>query len=177
MQPRMWGSSSNGATVVESTRVRVWLSLGSNIEPRTNIQRALDELRKEFGELRISPIYESEAIGCEGNDFLNLVVGIETQLPVEALRSSLRAIETKLGRRRQSDKYAPRTLDIDLLIYGNLVIEGEGYRLPHDDITRYAFVLLPLSEVAGEEIHPRIGLSYRELWKRFDDPTQHLWRI
>jgi 2-amino-4-hydroxy-6-hydroxymethyldihydropteridine diphosphokinase len=163
--------------VVESAGLRVWLSLGSNIEPRTHIRQALDELRKEFGELQISPIYESRAIGCEGDDFLNLVVGIETQLPVESLRSLLRAIETKLGRQRQSDKYAPRTLDIDLLTYGDLVVEGEGYRLPHDDITRYAFVLLPLSEVAGEEIHPRTGLSYRELWERFDDPSQDLWRV
>lgn len=175
MQRRMSVWSSKEAVVAET--VKAWLSLGSNIEPQANIDEALDGLRAEFGALVVSPVYRSRAVGCEGNDFLNLVVGVKTSLPVKLLRSRLRALEAKQGRQRQADKNAPRTLDIDLLTYGDLVVETDEFSLPNDDITRYAFVLLPLSEVAGDQIHPLTGLSYGELWSRFNDPSQRLWRV
>ncbi|MBA1330900.1 2-amino-4-hydroxy-6-hydroxymethyldihydropteridine pyrophosphokinase, partial [Candidatus Endoriftia persephone str. Guaymas] len=88
----------------------------------------------------------------------------------------LRWIEEKNGRQRESDKFAPRTLDVDLLTYGDVVVDEPGLQLPRDEITRYAFVLLPLSEVAGDEIHPVTGQSYRELWRAFNAPEQRLWR-
>lgn len=157
--------------------VRVWLSLGSNIEREKHIRRALEDLRNAFGELVVSPVYESPPVGSTGDNFYNLVVGIETELPVEILAGQLRRIEESNGRQRGVDKNAPRTLDIDLLTYADLILDRGGIQLPRDEITRYAFVLLPLSEVAAEEIHPLSGLSYRELWARFDDPSQELWRV
>ena len=162
--------------MVEAELVRAWLSLGSNIEPRRYIPQALTDLTAEFGELVISPIYESEAVGFEGDNFHNLVVGIATRLSLQELVLKLRWIEEKNGRQRESDKFAPRTLDVDLLTYGDVVVDEPGLQLPRDEITRYAFVLLPLSEVAGDEIHPVTGQSYRELWRAFNAPEQRLWR-
>ncbi len=163
--------------MIEAESVRVWLSLGSNINRQSSIKHALVDLRAEFGELVVSPIYESEAVGCAGENFYNLVVGIETALPIPDLIARLRRIEERNGRLRNADKFAPRTLDIDLLTYGDQVVELENIHLPRDEITRYAFVLLPLSEVATNEVHPLSGLSYRELWASFNEPSQKLWRV
>jgi 2-amino-4-hydroxy-6-hydroxymethyldihydropteridine diphosphokinase len=163
--------------VAEDRAVRVWLSLGSNIERQRHIRQALEDLRKGFGSLVVSPIYESEAVGCEGENFFNLVVGIRTSLSIEDLAHRLRDIERQHGRRRSSDKFAPRTLDIDILTYGDRVVDQDDIQLPRDEITRYAFVLLPLSEVAGGEVHPPTGLTYRELWESFKQTAQPLWRV
>ncbi len=157
--------------------VRAWLSVGSNIDRQTSISRALQQLKGEFGPLSVSPTYESTAVGCDGENFYNLVVGIETSLSIPELNRRLRRIEEQNGRQRTADKFAPRTLDIDLLTYGDQVYDQEGIQLPRDEITRYAFVLLPLSDVAGDEIHPLTGLSYQELWAGFDATGQHLWRV
>lgn len=157
--------------------VRVWLSLGSNIDRQRHISLALEDLRAAFGELVVSPIYESEAVGCPGDNFYNLVVGIETALSIPILARRLRAIEEKNGRLRNVDKFAPRTLDIDLLTYGDQVVDTPEVQLPRNEITHYAFVLLPLSEVAAGEIHPLNGLTYAELWEKFEDPSQALWRV
>jgi 2-amino-4-hydroxy-6-hydroxymethyldihydropteridine diphosphokinase len=163
--------------VPEGGAVRAWLSLGSNIDRRRHIRQALEDLRSHFGELQMSPVYESEAVGCAGDNFYNLVVGIRTALPIEALVERLREIERQHGRLRSDDKFAPRTLDIDLLTYADWVVDKPGIQLPRDEITHYAFVLLPLAEVAGNEVHPLTGLTYRELWETFDHRTQPLWRV
>ena len=162
--------------MIETGGLRAWLSLGSNIDRQLNIKNALLDLRAEFGELVVSPIYESKAVGTAGDNFHNLVVGIETALPIPELIAKLRHIEEKNGRRRSADRNAPRTLDVDLLTYGTQVVAAGNYQLPRDEITRYAFVLQPLADVAPDEIHPLSGLSYRELWAGFNDPSQKLWR-
>ena len=153
------------------------MSLGSNIERQRHIRQALQDLHNRFGPLVVSPIYESEAVGCAGNNFYNLVVGIRTKLSIEDLARRLREIEQQHGRSRTSDKFAPRTLDIDLLTYADRVVDQADIQLPRDEITRYAFVLLPLSEVAGDEVHPLTGLTYRELWESFEQTAQPLWRV
>jgi 2-amino-4-hydroxy-6-hydroxymethyldihydropteridine diphosphokinase len=163
--------------VPEGGAVRAWLSLGSNIDRRRHIRQALEDLRSHFGELQMSPVYESEAVGCAGDNFYNLVVGIRTALPIEALVERLREIERQHGRLRSDDKFAPRTLDIDLLTYGDRVVDGPEIQLPRDEITRYAFVLRPLAEVAGNEVHPLTGLTYHELWEEFDQQAQPLWPV
>lgn len=170
-------SSLSVAGVTESLPVRAWLSLGSNIQPRQHIRQAMRDLHQEFGDLQISPVYESEAVGCAGDNFYNLVVGIYTRLSVLDLSKRLREIEEGSGRRRDADKFAPRTLDIDLLTYGSRAEPAGDIELPRDEIRRYAFVLLPLSEVAGDELHPLTGKTYRELWQEFNDPSQVLWRV
>ena len=156
---------------------RVWLSLGSNIDREENIRAAVRTLRRVFGRLILSSVYEGEAVGFQGPPFFNLVVGAETERGPQELIELFRRIEQDQGRCRGVDKFAPRTLDIDLLTYGDQVIQLEKVSLPRDEITRYAFVLLPLAEVAGEERHPLNGLSYRELWERFDQTSQPLWRV
>ncbi len=157
--------------------VRAWLSLGSNIDPKHRIPAAIEVLREQFGELVVSPVYESEAVGFSGDNFWNLVVGIETRLPATELAQRLREIESEHGRVRGAEKFSSRTLDIDLLTYGHRLIDGEGVQVPRDEILRYAFVLLPLSEVAPDERHPVTGLTYREHWERFDAAGQPLWRV
>lgn len=154
--------------------VRVWLSLGSNIEPEGNIRSAIAELKQRFGDLIISPVYESEPVGFDGAPFLNLVVGFDSMLSVAAIADLLRRIEHEHGRLRDGNAFAPRTLDIDLLTYGQQEIHTPGIDLPRDEIKRYAFVLLPLSQVAGDELHPIEGVSYRRLWQLFDEPGQRL---
>jgi len=146
---------------------RCWISIGSNQDRERCIRGAVTALRKRFGELILSRVYESEAVGFQGHPFYNLVAGIDTDEPAVRVRAALRAIEDAFGRVRGPEKFAPRTLDLDLLTYGDRVDGEDGQDLPRDEILTYAFVLGPLAEVAGREIHPVVGLSYRDLWERF----------
>ncbi len=122
-----------------------------------------------------SPVYESAAVGFAGDPFLNLVVGADTGWPIEVVQRRLREIEDAHGRVRGPDRFAPRTLDIDLLTYGDAV--RPDLDLPRDEIERYAFVLGPLADVAPDEAHPTVGQSYGALWAAFDRAAQPLRRI
>lgn len=144
---------------------QVYVSVGSNVDKEANIRTAVASLRRCFGELTLSTVYETEAVGFDGEHFHNLVVGFETGLSPARLAAVLRRIEAAHGRRRGGQRYAPRTLDLDLLMYDDLVLEQDGLRLPRDEITRYAHVLGPLAEVAGDRVHPRLGRPLRELWR------------
>jgi len=152
---------------------RVWVSVGSNIERERHIRSALDELRDLFGELILSPVYETPAVGFEGDPFFNLVLGFDTELPPARLHGLLREIENRNARQRDGVQFGPRTLDLDLLTYGAIATEDGGKSLPRDEILRYAFVLAPLADVAGEERHPLLGRSYRELWDAFPVSDRH----
>jgi 2-amino-4-hydroxy-6-hydroxymethyldihydropteridine diphosphokinase len=155
--------------------MRVWLSLGSNIDPESNIRLAVRNLRRIFGPLMLSSVYSGEAVGFDGDPFLNMVVGLDTELPVSQLMERLRGVEDSQGRvRDEKDKNSPRTIDIDLLTYGDLPLMAGRVVLPRDEITRYAFVLKPLAEVAGDEVHPLTGRTYGELWAAFDKTRQTL---
>lgn len=153
---------------------RVWVSLGSNIDRERCIRGAVAALRERYGELTVSRVFESEAVEFEGRPFYNLVVGFHTGENPAALRAQFRRIEDAFGRVRGRERFADRTLDIDLLTYGDLVTRDEGIGLPRDEIVRYAFVLRPLAEVAGDEVHPRTGRTYRSLWEGFDRGSQPL---
>ncbi|MCU7851082.1 MAG: 2-amino-4-hydroxy-6-hydroxymethyldihydropteridine diphosphokinase [Candidatus Thiodiazotropha sp. (ex Monitilora ramsayi)] len=163
--------------MTEPGPVRAWLSLGSNVTPQIQIASAIEALSARFGELTVSTIYESMAVGFSGENFLNLVVGIKTQLSPQALVAVLREIEMSHGRVRGGEKFSSRTLDIDLLTYGDQIIDQGSLQVPRDEILRYAFVLLPLSEVAGNERHPQTGQTYRDLWEAFDHSEQPLWPV
>ena len=158
-------------------RVRVWLSLGSNMDREYNIRSAITALEKVFGRLIISPVYESDAVGFTGDPFLNLVVGVETDWTPQQLVALLRSIEHSHGRERSGEKFSARTLDIDLLTYGHQVLHAPGIDLPRKEITRYAFVLQPLAKVAGNELHPVLGVSYAALWRAFDKSRQSLREV
>lgn len=156
---------------------RVYLSLGSNIEREKNILACLDALAEHFGELIISPVYESESVGFEGDNFYNLVVGIDSALSVGELAVIMRDIETANKRSRAGPKFGPRTLDIDILTCGELSGLIDGVALPRDEVTENAFVLLPLVDIAPDEKHPVSGKSYRDIAANFTGSKQKLWRI
>lgn len=156
--------------------MRAYLSLGSNTERERYIGAALDALAVHFGELLISSVYESEAVGFSGNNFYNLVVGIDTSLSVAELSACLKGIEDDNGRDRSGPRFSGRTLDIDILTYGDLQHPVDGVQLPRDEILHNAFVLRPLAELVPGECHPVLGETYAHLWKGYNRP-QRLWPI
>ncbi len=156
---------------------QVFLSLGSNIRRHEHIAAGLDALYVRFGSLRVSSVYESKSVGFDGSNFFNLVVGIDTDLGIAALSESLKKIEDDNGRCRQGPKFSPRTLDIDILVYGDFVGVEAGINLPRAEITQNAFVLLPLAEIAGDQRHPSLRQSYASLWQAYDKQSQSLWPV
>lgn len=156
---------------------QVYLSLGSNIDQARHIRACLDALENHFGQLLISPIYESEAVGFAGDNFYNLAVKVTTDLSVGELLSILRQIEDDNGRVRKCERFSARTLDIDILTYDDLVGVFDGVELPRDEILKNAFVLWPLANIAADELHPLARQSYAELWRAFDKNSQKLWAI
>ncbi len=157
--------------------VRVYLSLGSNIDREQHLRAAYRALHAAYGELIVSSVYESEAVGFSGDHFFNLVVGINTDKPLTVLAAELRAIEEANGRQRSGPKFSARTLDIDVLNYGDAVGLIGGIQLPRDEVLKNAFVLQPLAEIAGGERHPETGLSYAEHWAAYDKARQKLWVV
>ncbi|WP_323815886.1 2-amino-4-hydroxy-6-hydroxymethyldihydropteridine diphosphokinase [Cellvibrio sp. NN19] len=155
----------------------IYLSLGSNVNRHKNIVAALDALCALFGELQISSVYESKSVGFDGSNFFNLVVGAETLLSITELSEKLKRIEDDNGRKRNGPKFSPRTLDIDILTYGDFVGVESGVELPRAEITKNAFVLLPLAEIAPQLLHPQLQKSYQQLWAEYDQASQSLWSI
>lgn len=145
-----------------------YISVGSNIDKRKNVLASLLALRQQFGELVVSSIYESEAVGFSGASFYNCIVGFSSELDVKDVARQLRQIEVDNGRTRSCTKFSPRTLDLDLILYGDLVVNDGRLQIPRDEIERYAFVLEPLAEVAPTLKHPISQISYAELWEKFD---------
>ena len=155
---------------------QVYVSIGSNIDRRNNIAAALRMLVAEYGELEQSSVYESDAVGFDSAGFYNLVVGFRTCDTAHAVQEKLHIIEERCGRRRTAE-LAARTLDLDLLLYDDLVINEGKLVLPRADIIRYAFVLGPLAEIAGNLRHPVSGERYADMWSAFDLAQQPLQRV
>ena len=148
--------------------MRGYISIGSNIEKEIHIPASLQALETHFGKLVLSSIYESEPVGFSGELFHNLIVRFESNLDVKTVAKQLRQIELDNGRTRESQKFSSRTLDLDLILYGDLIISDGRLQIPRDEIERYAFVLEPLAEIAPLEPHPLSGISYGQLWENFD---------
>jgi len=155
---------------------QVYVSVGSNVDRRKNIALALEQLANEFGAIEQSSVYESDAVGFNSAPFYNLVIGFCSDESPRDIQEKLHAIEDSCGRVR-SRELSARTMDLDLLLYADLVVDEAGLCLPRSDITLYAFVLCPLAEIAGEEKHLITGESYANMWSAFDDPEQVLTRI
>ena len=145
-----------------------YISIGSNIAREIDIPSSLNALRKLFGDLVVSSVYETEAVGFVGDKFHNLVVQFESELSAKEVAKLLRQIELDHGRSRESQKFSPRTLDLDLILYGEQVISDGRLRIPRDEIERYAFVLEPLAEIAADCAHPVTKQRYGQLWQDFD---------
>jgi 2-amino-4-hydroxy-6-hydroxymethyldihydropteridine diphosphokinase len=156
---------------------QVYVSVGSNIDREANVRSGIAALRRYYGELCLSSVYESRSVGFEGDNFYNLVVGFQTDQEVDIVASSLRTIEAEHGRVRGGPRFSPRTLDLDLLLYDDLVQHAPGLDIPRDEITHNAFVLWPLVEIAPKACHPVLHQTYAELWQAFDKTKQSLWVI
>lgn len=156
---------------------QVFLGIGSNIERERYITAGLDALQGLFGELALSSVYDSAAVGFEGQAFLNLVAGVDTSLSLADLATRLRHIETEHGRPANAPRFSPRQLDIDILTYDDRVGSFHGVQLPREEILENAFVLCPLAELAPGELHPVAKRSYESLWQAYDRAAQPLCRV
>lgn len=155
---------------------RVYISIGSNQQAEQHVRGALDALSERFGPLLISSVYESEAIGFTGDNFLNLVVGLDTAESLDTLAAWLKTVEDDNGRRRDVPRFSSRTLDLDILTYGDQVGYPEGVELPRREILKNAFVLRPMAEIAPHDLHPSEQRSYASLWQDYSS-SQRLWAI
>jgi 2-amino-4-hydroxy-6-hydroxymethyldihydropteridine diphosphokinase len=144
--------------------MRVFLSIGSNLSNRKkNMENALIEISKIVKILEVSSLYETEPIGeKEQPDFLNAVLEIDTELEPYQLINLLKGIESSLGRKKK-EKWDPREIDIDILFYGNEIIETKNLKIPHPEIEKRKFVLVPLSEINSNFIHPKRNKTVEEL--------------
>jgi len=153
----------------------VFVGIGSNIAPEKHVREGMEDLLKLFPDCVFSELYESKAVGFEGDNFINLVARFSTDLSIAEVSKSLGRIEDASGRTRLGPKFSARTLDIDLLLYDDVVCSSP-VELPRDEITKNAFVLLPLSELAADLKHPVLKQSYAKLWQQYPKNKQSLWR-
>ena len=153
---------------------RIYISLGSNIDRENNTRAGVEALQELFGELELSSVYESDAVGFEGDAFYNMVIACDSDENVHVVNKALADIEDENGRDRSGPKFSSRTLDLDLLLYDDLIIDENGLSLPRDEILKNAFVLWPLSEIAPELKHPIVKQRYFDLWLAFDKSKENL---
>ncbi len=145
---------------------RVYVSIGSNIDRAYHIQSAIETLDSQFDNFRYSPIYETPAVGFDGDNFYNLVASFDTSLTFRELEQQLKWIEDNSGRDRNVEKFSARTLDIDLLLYDQQILLQQGINIPRDEILRYAFVLRPLADLQPDLLHPQTGKTMAFHWQQ-----------
>jgi 2-amino-4-hydroxy-6-hydroxymethyldihydropteridine diphosphokinase len=155
----------------------VYVAAGSNVEPERNLHAAKQQLERYFPGVRFSSWYRNAAVGFEGDDFINFVAGFATTLSVHAVVERLHAIESLCGRPRDAPKWASRSMDLDVLLYGELICDEPKLSLPRPDLLKRAYMLGPLAELAPEVAHPTEGLTIGELWQRFDQVAHPMQRI
>jgi 2-amino-4-hydroxy-6-hydroxymethyldihydropteridine diphosphokinase len=157
--------------------VDVYVSAGSNVAPEENLRLACRELRKRFGSIDVSSVYRNPPVGFVGDDFLNLVLRFRTDEPPAAIIAELERLHALAGRVRASARFAPRTLDLDLLLYGSAVLPEPPIRVPREDIGEYGFVLGPIAELAPELRHPLTGETMAGMWANFDKRRHPMERV
>ena len=155
----------------------VYVAAGSNVEPLKHLARALDALEEVYGDVVISPAYRNAAVGFEGEDFVNLVVGFHTDESVQRVRERLQKIEAACGRPPAAPKWAPRTMDLDILLYDDVVSEEPGLLLPRPDLVRRPYMLEPMARIAPDRRHPTLGRTMLELWRSLDDGSHPMTEV
>lgn len=150
----------------------VYVGLGSNIDPEDNLRLGVGELRRRYGDVVVSSVYRNAAVGFEGDDFLNLVARFDSDEDAREINRQIEQIHDLAGRERGEERFAARALDIDLLLYDDLVVDEPPLQLPRDDVLEYSFVLRPLAEIAPELAHPVTGRTMRDHWQECD-PDRH----
>ena len=161
----------------EPAAVDVYVSAGSNVAPEENLSLACRELARRFGPLDLSGVYRNPPVGFSGDDFLNLVLRFRTAEAPATVVAELERLHALAGRVRGQERFAPRTVDLDLLLYGAAVLPGAGIRVPREDILKYGFVLGPLAQLAPELRHPVTGQTMAELWAHFDQARYPMERV
>jgi 2-amino-4-hydroxy-6-hydroxymethyldihydropteridine diphosphokinase len=142
-----------------------WLGLGSNINAETHIRAGISALKETFGDVSLSPAYASTAVGFEGADFINLVARVETDMQPLELRQFLRDLEDRYGRKRDAPKFSDRSLDIDILLYDDLVLLSPVLEIPRAEILKFAHVLKPLADLDPGLVHPSELRSLNDIWE------------
>lgn len=156
---------------------QVYVAIGSNVNPEENVAKAARELQRVFPSARFSSWYRNRAVGFDGDDFVNGVVGFTTDLPLRGVIEHLHAIEALCGRPRNAPRWAPRAMDLDVLLYDNVVCNEPTLTLPRPDLLKRPYMLGPLAELAPQVMHPTAGLTIGELWQRFDRDAHAMTRI
>lgn len=147
---------------------QVFVAAGSNVEPQANLTRALAQLARRFHAVQVSPWYQNAAVGFDGEDFINLVFGFQTDLGVHDMLAQLREVEALCGRPRNAPKWAARSMDLDVLLYDHLVLDDPQLKLPRPDLLLRPYMLGPLADIAPNLVHPTQGRTIGELWSAFD---------
>ena len=142
-----------------------WLGLGSNVNAETNIRAGISDLRETFTNVSLSPVYTSTAVGFSGDDFINLVARVETEMQPLGLRDYLRDLEDRHGRKRDVPKFSDRSLDIDILLYDDLVLLSPVLEIPRAEILKFSHVLKPLADLDPDLVHPAERRTISEIWK------------
>jgi 2-amino-4-hydroxy-6-hydroxymethyldihydropteridine diphosphokinase len=153
--------------VAQVSVAQVFVALGSNIDPAERMAQAARALKESFHDARFSACYRNPAFGFEGADFINAVVAFSTSLPIASLLQVMREIEARCGRLPAAPKWAPRAMDLDLLLYGDEVGSGAGYTLPRPDLLKRVYMLGPLSALAPDLLYPPSGPTIAQLWAQF----------
>jgi 2-amino-4-hydroxy-6-hydroxymethyldihydropteridine diphosphokinase len=142
-----------------------WLGLGSNVNAEAHIRGGIRELQKDFDNVTLSPVYASTAVGFEGDDFINLVARVETEMHPVELRQYLRDLEDRFGRKRNVAKFSDRSLDIDIPFYDDLVVLSPVLEIPRAEILKFSHVLKPLADLEPDLIHPTEQRSMVDIWE------------
>jgi 2-amino-4-hydroxy-6-hydroxymethyldihydropteridine diphosphokinase len=157
--------------------IEVFVAAGSNVEPEKHLSMALRALAAAYGPLTLSPAYRNPAVGFSGADFINLVVGFRTSDDVATVRRQLQKIEAACERPPDAPKWAPRTMDLDILLYGSLVSDAPGLVIPRPDLAKRPYMLKPMADIAPDVRHPTLGKTMSELWQVFDGGTHPLIEV